>query len=227
MEDSFPPPFRAARLQFHPMVDADAAGIHAIRGLEEVMKWSLKKVPDADLATTREWVEEYLRPEPRTPLNVGYVLREIESASESESVAGGDGDGKGEFQLLVLFGVYVYLWWEAKRLPGRIIASIGLRYGLVDILGGKRWELGYIFHPDFWGKGYATEAVRGLMGAWPGIYQRVNWGDVQQERSGEVVAITDKGNEPSMRVLTKCGFEAVEEFVDKDGTACVVFVHRS
>ncbi|GIJ83362.1 hypothetical protein Asppvi_002181 [Aspergillus pseudoviridinutans] len=202
MEDSFPPPFRTARLQFHPMVDADAAGIHAIRGLEEVMKWSLKKVPDADLATTREWVEEYLRPQQREPGNVGYVLREIESESEA-SGAGGDGNGKG-----------------------RIIASIGLRYGLVEELGGKRWELGYIFHPDFWGKGYATEAVRGLMGAWPGIYQRVNWGDVQQERSGEVVAITDKGNEPSMRVLRKCGFEAVEEFVDKDGTVCVVFVHR-
>ncbi|GFG23778.1 probable GMP synthase [glutamine-hydrolyzing] [Aspergillus udagawae] len=211
MEDSFPPPFRTARLQFHPMVDADAAGIHAIRGLEEVMKWSLKKVPDADLATTRKWVEEYLRPEPRTPGNVGYVLREIGSGpgsgSESESEASGvgeDGDGKG-----------------------RIIASIGLHYGLVEELGEKRWELGYIFHPDFWGKGYATEAVRGLMGAWTGIYQRVNWGDVvQQERSGEVVAITDDGNEPSKRVLRKCGFEAVEEFVDDDGTKCVAFVYR-
>lgn len=111
---------------------------------------------------------------------------------------------------------------------GRIIASIGLRYGLVEALGGKRWELGYVFHPDFWGKGYATEAVRGLMGAWPGIYERINWvdGDVQQERSAEVVAITDKGNEPSMRVLRKCGFEAVEEFADEDGTACVAFVYR-
>ncbi|GIK04951.1 hypothetical protein Aspvir_009050 [Aspergillus viridinutans] len=205
MEDSFPPPFRTARLQFHPMVDADAAGIHAIRGLEEVMKWSLKKVPDADLATTREWVEGYLRPEPRTPGNVGYVLREIRFESEA-SGAGGGGDGKG-----------------------RIVASIGLRYGLVEELRGYCWELGYIFHPDFWGKGYATEAVRGLMGAWPGIYGRVNWGNVEQEQegSGEVVAITDKGNEASIRVLTKCGFESVEEFVDEDGTKCVAFVYKS
>jgi GNAT superfamily N-acetyltransferase len=195
---------------------------------------SLKKVPDADLATTRKWVEDYLRPEPRTPGNVGYVLREIGSGpgsgSESESEAsgaGGDGDGKGEFQLLVLFGAYVYGWSEAKRQAGRIIASIGLHYGLIEELGEKRWELGYIFHPDFWGKGYATEAVRGLMGAWPGIYQRVNWGDVvQQERSGEVVAITEDGNEPSKRVLRKCGFEAVEEFVEEDGTKCVAFVYR-
>ncbi|EAW22183.1 GNAT family N-acetyltransferase [Aspergillus fischeri NRRL 181] len=205
MEHSFPPTFRTARLQFDALVDADAAGIHAIRGLEEVMKWSLKKVPDADLATTRKWVEEYLRPEPRVPGNVGYVIREIEPVSGSSGAVGGvDGDGKG-----------------------RIIASIGLRYGLVKELGGKRWELGYIFHPDFWGKGYATEAVRGLMGAWPGIYHRITWGEEQQERSGKVVAITDKGNEPSMRVLRKCGFEAVEEFLDEAGTPCVAFVYKS
>ncbi|KAF4216149.1 hypothetical protein CNMCM8980_007479 [Aspergillus fumigatiaffinis] len=216
MENSFPPPFRTARLQFDAMVDADAAGIHAIRGLEEVMKWSHKKVPDADLATTTKWVEEYLRPEQRVPGNVGYVIREIEPVSESEASgtgAGGDGKGEFEFQLLVFFG-------------RRIIGSIGLRHGLVEVLGGKRWELGYIFHPDFWGKGYATEAVRGLMGAWPGIYQGINWGEVQQERSAEVVAITDKGNEASMRVLRKCGFEAVEEFVDEDGMACVAFVYK-
>ncbi|EAL91006.2 hypothetical protein KXX35_000673 [Aspergillus fumigatus] len=205
MEHSFPPTFRTARLRFDALVDADAAGIHAIRRLKEVMKWSLKKVPDADLATTRKWVEEYLRPEPRVPGNVGYVIREIEPVSGSSAAVGGvDGDGKG-----------------------RIIASIGLRYGFVEALGGKRWELGYIFHPDFWGKGYATEAVRGLMDAWPGIYHRITWGEEQQERSEEVVAITDKGNEPSMRVLRKCGFEAVEEFLDKAGTPCVAFVYKS
>lgn len=115
------------------------------------------------------------------------------------------------------------------RQAGRIVASIGLRYGYVEVLRGYRWELGYIFHPDFWGKGYATEAVRGLMGAWPGIYQRVNWGDggnVPQERSGEVVAITAKANEASIRVLRKCGFEAVGEFLDDDGTVCVGFCYR-
>ncbi|KAH3603240.1 hypothetical protein KXW46_007357 [Aspergillus fumigatus] len=188
MEHSFPPTFRTARLRFDALVDADAAGIHAIRRLKEVMKWSLKKVPDADLATTRKWVEEYLRPEPRVPGNVGYVIREIEPVSGSSAAVGGvDGDGKG-----------------------RIIASIGLRYGFVEALGGKRWELGYIFHPDFWGKG-------------------ITWGEEQQERSEEVVAITDKGNEPSMRVLRKCGFEAVEveEFLDKAGTPCVAFVYKS
>lgn len=120
MEHSFSPTFRTARLRFDALVDADAAGIHAIRRLKEVMKWrylyhinlthssglriahaeevSLKKVPDADLATTRKWVEEYLRPEPRVPGNVGYVIREIEPVSGSSAAVGGvDGDGKGEF----------------------------------------------------------------------------------------------------------------------------------
>ncbi|PKX93644.1 GNAT family N-acetyltransferase [Aspergillus novofumigatus IBT 16806] len=226
MKSSFPPPFRTARLQFDPMVDADAAGIHAIRGLEEVMIWSHKKVPDADLATTEKWVEEYLRPEQRVPENVGYVIREIGSGSGSSAssgpVGGGDGDGKGEFEFEFEFEFQLLV----LQATGRIIGSIGLRYGLVEEMGGKRWELGYIFHPDFWGKGYATEAVRGLMGAWPGIYQGITWGDVQQERSREVVAITDKGNEASMRVLSKCGFEAVEEFLDEAGMPCVAFVYR-
>jgi hypothetical protein len=199
-------------------------------------KWLLKqdshkKVPDADLATTTKWVEEYLRPEQRVPGNVGYVIREIEPVSESEASgtgAGGDGKGEFEFQLLVLFGRMCISMCgrRLRQATGRIIGSIGLRHGLVEVLGGKRWELGYIFHPDFWGKGYATEAVRGLMGAWPGIYQGINWGEVQQERSAEVVAITDKGNEASMRVLRKCEFEAVEEFVDEDGMACVAFVYK-
>lgn len=64
------------------------------------------------------------------------------------------------------------------------------------------------------------------MDAWPGIYQRVNWGDGGQEKSGEVVAIVNKGNEASIRVLRKCGFEPVREFVDEDGTVCVVFCYR-
>lgn len=76
---------------------------------------SHKKVPDADLATTSKWVEEYLRPEQRVPGNVGYVIREIETGSESESsgaVKGGDGDGKGEFDFgftCLVLGVCVYL----------------------------------------------------------------------------------------------------------------------
>ncbi|KAM0819086.1 putative N-acetyltransferase domain-containing protein [Seiridium cardinale] len=61
-------------------------------------------------------------------------------------------------------------------------------------------ELGYTFHPDAWGKGYATEAL--------GAFMALYW---QTRPSVNVVeAKTDVENTGSIRVLTKCGFENVE-----------------
>ncbi|MEO8242877.1 MAG: GNAT family N-acetyltransferase [bacterium] len=42
----------------------------------------------------------------------------------------------------------------AVVLDGRVIGKVG---------GGALPEVGYIFHPDAWGKGYATEAMQALI----------------------------------------------------------------
>ncbi|KAK2764016.1 hypothetical protein FQN54_009635 [Arachnomyces sp. PD_36] len=61
-------------------------------------------------------------------------------------------------------------------------------------------NLGYIFHPSSWGKGFATEAIMTFMrGFW----------DLQP--SVQVIrAEVDPRNVPSTRVLQKCGFVEIE-----------------
>lgn len=66
-------------------------------------------------------------------------------------------------------------------------------------------EIAYIVDPEYQGRGYATEAAKGL----------VNFAF----RSGQVCLVrahTEPENNASTRVLTKCGFECVGEVVDPE-----------
>lgn len=56
-------------------------------------------------------------------------------------------------------------------------------------------ELGYVFHPDHWGHGYATEAVRGLLDA-----AFAEWG------VRRVTARCNPENTASWRLLERVGF---------------------
>ncbi|KAI1971585.1 hypothetical protein LOZ51_006745 [Ophidiomyces ophidiicola] len=77
-----------------------------------------------------------------------------------------------------------------------------------------RMEVGYLIHPDLWGRGYATEALKAAIQAW--------WEGYEADRppegmADELYAVTHTGNVPSYRVLTKCGFEKTEDFQDEHG----------
>jgi RimJ/RimL family protein N-acetyltransferase len=78
------------------------------------------------------------------------------------------------------------------------------RRGHLGAEGGEA-ELGYLFLPQAWGRGYATEASAAALdwfaGALPGE---------------PVVLFTQTANKASMRVAAKLGFTEVERFEDYD-----------
>jgi len=64
----------------------------------------------------------------------------------------------------------------------------------------QRYGLGYVFHPDCHGQGYATEACRAVLGhAFDGL---------QAQR---VVSDTAAANRPSCRLLERLGFQKTGE----------------
>lgn len=83
--------------------------------------------------------------------------------------------------------------WAVER------TSDGVALGsllVVELKGGDgEYEIGWHFHPDSWGQGYATEAaLGGLALAWASGLQ-------------EVFAVVYAGNDPSMAVCRRIGME--------------------
>jgi len=60
----------------------------------------------------------------------------------------------------------------------------------------KTWQMGYIFHPDYQNKGYATEASRAVI--------KYAFSKLGAHR---VVAYCSPDNTPSWKVLEKCGMQ--------------------
>ncbi|AUG82077.1 GCN5 family acetyltransferase [Kitasatospora sp. MMS16-BH015] len=92
------------------------------------------------------------------------------------------------------------------ELAGETIGTVTLDRPDAGRLGrltpaGQEAELGYVFLPTAWGRGYAAEACAAALdwfvGALPGE---------------PVVLCTQTANEPSMRLAAKLGFTEVERF---------------
>jgi len=87
-----------------------------------------------------------------------------------------------------------FVWVVTDRAGGPAVGSIGL-----DISDDRRWaELGYIYDPAVWGRGYATEAARAVI-------------EVAFERLGldRVVSHAAMANRASCRVLAKAGLRRI------------------
>ncbi|MBS1725484.1 MAG: GNAT family N-acetyltransferase [Armatimonadetes bacterium] len=68
-------------------------------------------------------------------------------------------------------------------------------------------EVKYAFRRDKWGQGYASEAIRGLIG-----FGKANWG------IGRLIATVHPDNRGSQNVLTKLGFQLTETRTEEDGS---------
>lgn len=84
-----------------------------------------------------------------------------------------------------------YAAWLAKLADGTRVGDLCFK----GLAAGGVVEIGYGFLPEFWGRGYATEAVLAL----------TRWA-LAQPGVRRVEAETDPGNAASQRVLAKAGF---------------------
>lgn len=71
-------------------------------------------------------------------------------------------------------------------------------------------SIGYGIHPEFWGMGYVTEAVEGVIRTWWKLPRMESVTQEGEERE-KLFACCNKANIGSVRVLQKNGFSIYEE----------------
>jgi RimJ/RimL family protein N-acetyltransferase len=114
----------------------------------------------------------------------------------------------GKFlQGIGLWSLFGYGYWSfVEREAGTFLGNGGLarfERGINELEGFP--EAGWVFVPDAWEKGYATEAMTAIL----------KWAD--EEGLGEIRCIIDPGNAASHNVAIKLGFTKFAESHDVIG----------
>ncbi|KAL4970263.1 GNAT family N-acetyltransferase [Aspergillus stella-maris] len=244
--------FQTARLQFTPLVLSDTEALHDLRTSPSVMKWSRQKTIDKNLRETENWIRK-MTDEPLLDLETGEIIADSQSEGEKEKENAEKNITKTgiSFAVRELSHVEEVSSANAKSkakaeggetvaMPDKIIAIVGIRTVQSPLTGNSQFELGYMFVPRTWGKGYASEAVKGIVEWWfeflgsRSTTQTQTQGggeggiDVEGQKQGEqkskeikdqdgVYAIVAKDNAASLRVMEKCGFSRVNEGFDDEG----------
>lgn len=92
------------------------------------------------------------------------------------------------------------LWAVCLRSSGDLIGNLYLHRE--DPRAWRTWTLGYVFHPDHWGRGYASEAASALVTT---CFE--SWG------AHRVTAGCDPRNAASWRLLERLGFRREGHFL--------------
>lgn len=112
-----------------------------------------------------------------------------------------------------LWSLYGYGYWSfIERETGIFLGNGGLarfERGIAEIQDFP--EAGWVFVPDAWGKGYATEAMAAIL----------KWAD--ESGLGEIRCIIDRDNAASHNVASKLGFSRFAESHDVIGD---LFIYR-
>ena len=96
---------------------------------------------------------------------------------------------------------------------GRLIGYCGFFLQVVD--GIDELEIGYRVHPDFWGRGLATEAARAV--------RDHAFRDLKEERA---ISLIHPDNHPSRRVAEKNGMKVEKETTFKSFPTLVFAITR-
>jgi [ribosomal protein S5]-alanine N-acetyltransferase len=105
-------------------------------------------------------------------------------------------------------------WGIERKAEKGIIGTIGFNAWLPK---HNRAEIGYEIHPDYWGKGYMSEAVVKVLS--------FGFNEFNLSRIGAIVFIE---NEASNQLLMKTGFQQegiLRKYMVQDGTAHDTYVY--
>ncbi|KAB8199146.1 GNAT domain-containing protein [Aspergillus parasiticus] len=193
--------FQTTRLDIRPLALSDAEDVFEMRRDPEVAKWGSKGTPDMTISQTIDW-----------------MLASCVPASDDN-----DTTISQRKRPYMMFAIRELQPSTTPPEP-KVIGTIGIKRLATPLcLAGSnrvRWELGYGFHAGAWGKGYATEAAKGVLGHF-GEIKRILEGQGTGDEAVNVAdglwAATAEDNLGSQAVLRKCGFGFVGEFVDELG----------
>lgn len=108
-----------------------------------------------------------------------------------------------EFFKINGFGVFIAIELDSGKFVGRC--------GFGRIPSGEI-EVGYVFLPEFWGKGLATEALIALL----------KWAKQNIHSTDTIIAFTPVNHNASERVMQKAGMEFYKKEI-KDGEELVFY----
>jgi RimJ/RimL family protein N-acetyltransferase len=144
-----------------------------------------KDVGDVFAYQSRADVCRYIPYEPRTREQIAERLADPERTRSTL-------DNDGEVLSLAV----------ELRETGRVIGDVVLIYSSAE---HQRAEIGYVFNPDYHGRGYATEAGQAMLAlAFDGLRVR------------RVIARIDDRNEPSAAVLRRLGMRQEAHLIENE-----------
>lgn len=82
-------------------------------------------------------------------------------------------------------------------------------------------SIGYTLHPDFWGNGYATEAVTAIVDQWCKLPRRNPQGLELALPKERLFAACNKVNVGSVKVLQRSGFVMYDELALEEEVAAL------
>ncbi|KAJ5108435.1 GNAT domain-containing protein [Penicillium angulare] len=193
-------PIYTNRLILRQFQWTDLPNLYKLRTTPEVMQWTSQGGIDTSIEQTREWMQKYIEdtdttPEKVTRLNFNFIVSLRTDNVEKVVDESGNSDSNTFIGVCGLPAL--------DSLPVSPIPS-----------------LGYIYLPESWGKGYATEAALGFQAEWRRLialaHQVYSIPAGSRQDLYKLRAVTDVKNLGSAQVLRKCGWTVYEQ-VEEDG----------